>query len=151
MTSLIPLPNTTEFTLVLPSVPSYNFCSPFCFFSLKSPFTEHDAPPGSGESQARRPSARESSVSPIALTSPGRNADAPGASPPVNAASPVNPPSASPLSLPQMPGSGPGGAPKGLEMFLIQRAKALQQANPALKALVDLQGMIAVQVAQNMI
>ena len=30
--------------------------------------------------------------------------------------------------------------PKGLEMFLLQRAKALQQANPALKALADLQG-----------
>eukprot|EP00095_Tigriopus_kingsejongensis_P003554 snap_masked-scaffold800_size95497-processed-gene-0.1 protein:Tk03554 transcript:snap_masked-scaffold800_size95497-processed-gene-0.1-mRNA-1 annotation:"hypothetical protein TcasGA2_TC015699" len=30
--------------------------------------------------------------------------------------------------------------PKGLEMFLLQRAKALQHANPALKALVDLQG-----------
>jgi len=32
-------------------------------------------------------------------------------------------------------------AAKGLEMFLLQRAKALQHANPALKALVDLQGM----------
>ena len=31
-------------------------------------------------------------------------------------------------------------ATKGLEMFLLQRAKALQHANPALKALVDLQG-----------
>ena len=30
-------------------------------------------------------------------------------------------------------------ASKGLEMFLLQRAKALQHANPALKALVDLQ------------
>ncbi|TRY70911.1 hypothetical protein TCAL_07523 [Tigriopus californicus] len=33
--------------------------------------------------------------------------------------------------------------PKGLEMFLLQRAKALQHANPALKALVDLQAATA--------
>lgn len=47
------------------------------------------------------------------------------------------------LGLPGLSGDlgGTTAAPtKGLEMFLFQRARALQQANPALKALVDLQG-----------
>ena len=44
------------------------------------------------------------------------------------------------LPHPPPPEAAASEAPKGLEMFFLQRAKALQQANPALKALADLQG-----------
>jgi hypothetical protein len=39
------------------------------------------------------------------------------------------------------PGPGPANTgPTSLEMLLVERAKAIQQANPALKAFADMQG-----------
>ena len=53
---------------------------------------------------------------------------------------PPPPPALPPPPTPPISEAAAEGTPKGLEMFLLQRAKALQQANPALKALADLQG-----------
>ena len=68
--------------------------------------------------------------------------------PPPSASSPLHIPSVTPEAPPPPPppAAAAAAATKGLEMFLLQRAKALQHANPALKALVDLQAASAAGV-----